>query len=78
MGNVLLDVRNLRTEFVTQDGVVHAVNGVTFYLEEGETLGLVGGLVEAAEQRVRRFRQIRFDVDGHALDSDATRSDSFR
>ena len=42
MGNVLLDVRNLRTEFVTQDGVVHAVNGVTFHLEEGETLGLVG------------------------------------
>lgn len=42
MGNMLLDVRNLRTEFVTQDGLVHAVNGVTFQLEEGETLGLVG------------------------------------
>lgn len=42
MSNVLLDVRNLRTEFVTQDGVVHAVNGVTFALEEGETLGVVG------------------------------------
>ncbi|MDW8227005.1 MAG: ATP-binding cassette domain-containing protein, partial [Anaerolineales bacterium] len=42
MGNILLDVRNLRTEFVTQDGVVHAVNGVSFQLEEGETLGLVG------------------------------------
>lgn len=42
MSNVLLDVRNLRTEFVTQDGVVHAVNGVTFQVDEGETLGLVG------------------------------------
>jgi len=38
----LLDVRDLKTEFHTQDGVVHAVNGVSFSVEEGETLGLVG------------------------------------
>src|SRR5512136_2494271 len=38
----LLEVRDLKTEFRTQDGVVHAVNGVSFNLEEGETLGLVG------------------------------------
>ncbi len=38
----LLDVKDLRTEFHTQDGIVHAVNGVSFSVDEGETLGLVG------------------------------------
>jgi oligopeptide transport system ATP-binding protein len=38
----LLEVKDLRTEFHTQDGIVHAVNGVSFSVDEGETLGLVG------------------------------------
>lgn len=42
MATTLLDVHDLRTEFATQDGVVHAVNGVTFSVDEGETLGIVG------------------------------------
>ena len=38
----LLQVKDLRTHFYTQDGVVKAVNGISFGLEEGETLGIVG------------------------------------
>ncbi|HEY62735.1 MAG TPA: ABC transporter ATP-binding protein [Anaerolineae bacterium] len=39
---VILDVKNLRTTFKTDDGIVHAVNGISYQLHEGETLGLVG------------------------------------
>ncbi|ASU21906.1 ABC transporter ATP-binding protein [Vibrio qinghaiensis] len=38
----LLDVKDLRVEFTTQDGIVTAVNDLTFSLEQGETLGIIG------------------------------------
>jgi peptide/nickel transport system ATP-binding protein len=38
----LLEIRGLRTHFATDNGVVHAVDGVDLAIDRGETLGLVG------------------------------------
>lgn len=42
MASPVLEVRDLKTHFFTRWGVVKAVDGVSFSLGEGETLGLVG------------------------------------
>jgi len=41
-GTPILDVRDLRTQFFTDAGIVRAVDGVTFSVAAGETLGIVG------------------------------------
>ena len=39
---VILDIQDLHARFHTQDGVGHAVNGITYKVHAGETLGIVG------------------------------------
>src|SRR3970040_1868014 len=41
-GDILLDVRNLQTQFAISGGVVRAVDGVSWDVRAGETVGLVG------------------------------------
>ena len=38
----ILEITNLYTKFDTEDGIVHAVNGISYSLARGETLGIVG------------------------------------
>lgn len=38
----LLEVKNLKTQFFTQDGIVHAVNGISYSVDTRETVAIVG------------------------------------
>src|SRR5438093_7655688 len=38
----LLEIENLSVEFPSQNGIMHAVDGISLSLEEGEVLGIVG------------------------------------
>ena len=40
--DLMLEIKGLKTQFYTEDGVIKAVDGVDLYVKRGETLGLVG------------------------------------
>ena len=42
MAEILLDVKNLVTEFKTENGLVRAVDDVSFQVNKGEVIGIVG------------------------------------
>ena len=84
----LLEVRDLVTRFYTEDGTVHAVNGISYTLDEGESLGIVGesgsgktvsvlslmGLIPEPPGRVERGEVIFADSDLLKLSADQLRA----
>ena len=74
MDQALLDVQGLETRFWTREGAVHAVNGISLRLENGETVGIVGEsgcgksvsvlsvmrLIPQPSRQNRRRRQVLF------------------
>jgi len=42
MSDTIIEVRNLTKHFKTKRGMLHAVDGIDFSIEQGQTLGLVG------------------------------------
>ena len=43
MSTPFLEVKDLKVHFPTDDGLVRAVDGLSFSVEKGKTLGIVGG-----------------------------------
>ena len=52
IGDVVLEVKDLQTYFVTRWGVTKAVDGVSFNLRKGETLGIVGNPVQENQSQL--------------------------
>ncbi len=67
----LLEIKNLKVSFNTDDGVVHAVDGVSWSIEPGKTLGIVGesgsGKTVGGLSLLGLTRSARTEIEGEAL-----------
>lgn len=63
----LLEVHNLHTQFITEEGVVKAVDGASFQIESGRTLGIVGESGSGKSVTARSILQI-LDRSGRIVD----------
>ena len=70
--DVILDVRDLRTHFFTPEGVVKAVDGVSYSVREGETMALVGEHVAEADVPAVDALMTALDAHRDAMESPAT------
>ena len=50
-----LEVKDLHVHYITDTALVKAVNGISFSLDKGETLGLVGETAQSARKDCRRL-----------------------
>jgi peptide/nickel transport system ATP-binding protein len=69
--DILLDVRNLHVHFLLHEGIVKAVNGVSFTIKRGQTLGIIGesgsGKSVTAQSILRLLPNVGRIVDGEIL-----------
>ena len=69
--DILLDVLNLHAHFLLHEGIVKAVNGVSFSIKRGQTLGIIGesgsGKSVTAQSILRLLPTVGRIVDGEIL-----------
>ena len=75
MARRLLEVNNLTTHFFTSDGVVKAVDGITYHLDEGEILGIVGESGCGKSVSALSLMRLVADPPGKIVDGEVTFED---